>query len=160
MKKGMTAGVSFVLGIIASGVVMINFMRRMIDKRDKKVCKFKGYYSLLNQWLLLKQEGQSMAQYFADNQYKAIAIYGMGELGNLLYRELKNNGRVDVKYAIDKNADNVYSELKVFDTADDLPPVDVVIVTATFAFDEIEAELRKKVACQIISLEDVICEMM
>ena len=113
---------------------------------------------MLNQWLLLKQEGKSLEKYFAENGYKTIAIYGMGEMGNRLYDELKNSSVVEIKYAIDKNAAGTYSELEVFDPDDEMTEVDAVIVTAIFAFDEIEDELSEKIQCPIISLEDVVYE--
>ena len=112
----------------------------------------------LNQWLLLKQEGKSLAKYFSDNEYKTIAIYGMGEMGNRLYDELKGTD-ITVKYAIDKEMSSIYSELEVMDPQETLEEVDAIIVSAIFAFDEIEEELSKKVSCPVISLDDVVFEV-
>ena len=113
---------------------------------------------MLNQWLILKQEGKSLIEYFNKNGYKSVAIYGMGEMGNRLYDELKDS-EIELKYAIDKNAAGTYSELNVIGKDDDFPEVDVLVVTATFAFDEIEDELSGKVDWPIVSLEDVVYEI-
>ena len=120
-----------------------------------KIEKFKGYYNMLNQWLMLKQEGKSLEKYFEDNGYKNIAIYGMGEIGNRLYNELKDSKKVKIKYVIDKNAD-ICSETRIFNIDDNFPDVDAVIITATFAFDEIKEELGKRLYVPVISIDDVI----
>ena len=158
MKKGSVAVLSALLGAVAGAVGSGYAGQKKVDQKTEKVDKFKGYYNMLNQWLLLKQEGKSLEKYFAENGYKTIAIYGMGEMGNRLYDELKNSSVVEIKYAIDKNAAGTYSELEVFDPDDEMTEVDAVIVTAIFAFDEIEDELSEKIQCPIISLEDVVYE--
>ena len=64
-----------------------------------------------------------------------------------------------MKYAVDKNAASTYSELELIEPEDDFAPVDVIVVTATFAFSEIEEELSERVDFPIISLEDVVYEV-
>lgn len=132
---------------------------KVTNNRQDKVDKFKGYYTMLNQWLLLKQEGKSLEKYFIDNGYKTVAIYGMGEMGNRLYDELKDSDVVEVKYAIDQNAADTYVEIDVRDIDDHLEEVDVIVVTATFAFEEIKESLDKKISYPIVSLEDVVYEV-
>lgn len=159
MKKGSVAVLSALLGAAAGAAGNNVLSQKKIDQKTEKVDKFKGYYNMLNQWLLLKQEGKSLEKYFTDNGYKSIAIYGMGEMGNRLYDELKNSTAVEIKYAIDKNAAGTYSELDVIDVDDEMDEVDAVVVSAIFAFDEIEEELSAKTDCPIISLEDVVYEV-
>lgn len=159
MKKGSVAVLSALLGAAAGAAGNNVLSQKKIDQKTEKVDKFKGYYNMLNQWLLLKQEGKSLEKYFTDNGYKSIAIYGMGEMGNRLYDELKNSSVVEIKYAIDKNAAGTYSELDVIDVDDEMDEVDAVVVSAIFAFDEIEEELSAKTDCPIISLEDVVYEV-
>ena len=158
MKKGSVAVLSAIVGAVAGAAGSGYLCSKQVNQKSEKVDKFKSYYNMLNQWLLLKQEGKSLEKYFLDNGYKTIAIYGMGEMGNRLYDELKNT-EITVKYAIDKEADSVYSDLEVFTLQDELTEVDAIIVTATFAFDEIEAELSKNISCPIVSLDDVVYEI-
>lgn len=154
----MVGVLSGILGATAGALAVGKVTGKTIDEKQGKVDKFKSYYNMLNQWLSLKQEGKSLDDYFKENNYKAIAIYGMGEMGNRLYEELKNT-EVEVKYAIDKNAESTYSELDVMDIDDEMPQVDVVIITAVFAFDEIMENIEDKFDCPIISLEDVVYEV-
>ena len=157
MKKGIVGVFGVLAGAVAGGMGSSYFNNKVINEKQKKIDKFKGYYNMLNQWLMLKQEGKSLEKYFEDNNYKTIAIYGMGEMGNRLYDELKET-EIEVKYAIDKNAAGAYSELDIRELEDELEEVDAVIVTATFAFDEIEGELGNIFSCPIISLDDVVYE--
>lgn len=158
MKKGFVATLGVVVGAVIGGGVTSKVCHENINEKNLKVDKFKGYYNMLNQWLVLKQKGQSLEKYFVDHNYKVIAIYGMGEMGNRLYDELKNTS-IEIKYAVDKEAANTYSELEVLDKDVDFENVDAMVVTATFAFSEIEEELQKKVEFPIVSLEDVVYEV-
>lgn len=158
MKKGTVALLSTIIGAVAGAAGSSYLGSKQIEQKTEKVDKFKGYYNMLNQWLILKQEGKSLCEYFVANNYKKIAIYGMGEMGNRLYDELKESG-IEVAYAIDKMAESTYSELEVIDIEDDYKEVDAIIVTAIFAFDEIEQELTEKVNYPVISLEDVVYEV-
>lgn len=157
MKKGGVAVLSTVIGAVAGAAAVGKVQGKTINQKAEKVDKFKGYYNMLNQWLVLKQEGKSLEKYFTDNGYKTIAIYGMGEMGNRLYDELKGTS-VTVKYAVDKNAASTYSELDVIDPEDEYDQVDAIVVSAIFAFDEIEEMLGDKVDFPIVSLEDVVYE--
>ena len=64
-----------------------------------------------------------------------------------------------MRYAIDKNADMIYANVDVVTPDDELEPVDVIVVTAIYYFDEIEEDLSEKVDCPIISLEDILYEI-
>lgn len=158
MKKGTIALLSTLAGAIAGAAGSGYLIGKQVDHKSAKVDKFKSYYNMLNQWIILKQEGKSLSKYFKLNNYKTVAIYGMGEMGNRLYDELKNSD-IEVKYAVDQNASSTYSELEVMDKEDDFDNVDVMVVTATFAFDEIEEEISEKVGFPIVSLEDVVYEI-
>lgn len=161
MKKCLGAILGVIGGVIAGATVTNKVNQNKISDELKKVDKFKGYYNMLLQWLDIKQEGKSLSEYFVNNNYKTIAIYGMGEMGRRLYDELKDS-EIQIKYVIDKNSITAYSPVEVkelddFD-GDDNVEVDVVVVTATFAFNEIQKEVSEKITCPIISLEDVIYE--
>lgn len=158
MKKGSVAILSMLAGAVAGVASAGTYQGKVIKTKQGKVDKFKSYYNMLNQWLMLKQEGKNLETYFNDMNYKTIAIYGMGEMGNRLYDELKDSS-VKVLYAIDKEAGSTYSEIDVYEVEDSLPEVDAVVVTAIFAYEEIEDVLSEKVDCDIVSLEDIVFEV-
>lgn len=159
MKKGTLAVLSSIIGA-AVGATGVGYLgNKQIAQKAEKVDKFKGYYNMLNQWLIIKQEGKNLSEYFINNNYKSIAIYGMGEMGNRLYDELKDTD-VKVSYVVDKNAHCTYSELEILDPDEcEYKEVDCIVVTATFAFDEIEEKLEEVISFPIVSLEDVVYEI-
>lgn len=156
MKKGVVG----ILGALVGFTGGVTIGSKLNDKTqiEKKVEKFKSYYSVLNQWLFIKQHGKSLEEYFVNNQYKSIAIYGMGELGNRLFDELENTS-VEVKYVVDKEAMSVYSKVDVRELEEMTDDVDAVVVTAVFAMDDIKPAIEEKVTCPVISLEDVVYEL-
>lgn len=157
MKKSwFKAVVAFLSGSIIGAIGISKITSKNIEISDKRIDKFKNYYSVLTQWLTLKQKNKSLEKYFIDNGYKTIAIYGMGELGNRLYEELKPT-KILVKYGIDKSFG--FGEIKIFNIDDELPEVDVIVVTAVFDFDKINNNLKNKVNCPIVSLEDIVYEI-
>lgn len=155
MKKVMIVLLSTTIGALAGALGAGRLLNNQKGNIENKVDKFKRYYNILNQWLSLKQEGKSLAVYFENNNYKSLAIYGMGELGNRLYDELKNSD-IAVKYAIDEKFTVTYTGLDVRSPEEEFDKVDAIIVTAVFAFEEIEKQLKEKVDFSVISLEDVV----
>ncbi len=156
-----------VLGNIAKAGVFLGsiggiayYSKKSLDKSGKLQGRYKAYYQLTNQWLMNKNEGKSVASYFADNNIKNIAVYGMGTLGELFYNEIKGTD-VKVSYFIDKNADTLYygvDDIAVVGLDDicNQDTVDAIIVTPIFDFDDIEGDLEEVTDISLISLEDVI----
>ena len=56
----------------------------------------------LKRWLENRNANKTLVDYFHRYGYKTIAIYGAGDLGRLLYEEIKNSD-IQVKYFIDRN---------------------------------------------------------
>ena len=157
MKKKSGMAMAMVIGAVVGKIGSDIISQKKIDEKAEKADKFKRYYGMLNQWLILKQEGRSIVQYFEHKQYKKIAIYGVGEMGNRLYEELRGSG-IEIAYAIDKNQTDTYWNVEVVKEDAKLERVDAIIVTAIFAYDEIEEEMISKTESPIISLEDIIYE--
>ena len=128
---------------------------RIIRKEEESKNKMTEFYTLLIQWLTLKQSNNSLENYFKARNFSKVAIYGMKELGQRLYEELRNSD-IEVKYIIDKNADELYAEVDIVSPDGELDEVDVIVITAIHYYDEIKEVLASKVNCPIISLEEVI----
>ena len=136
----------------------INQMR-MKEKQHQELYQYfdKTYknYGVLKEWLLLHIKEKRISDYFDRNNYHKIAVYGMAELGQFFVMELENSG-LDVKYGIDRRAETIAAEIPVLTLEDDLPPVDVVIVTAVYYFNQIADCLKDKLECPVISIEDIL----
>lgn len=155
MKKGVLATGTAILGLIAGAVTIDKIKEKTVKSKEEDINKFRAYYNMLNQWLEMKLDGKSLENYFIDNDYRTIAIYGMGEAGNRLYEELKDTN-IEVKYAVDKDTDSNYSSLRIVKKNANLENVDVMVITAIYAYDEIKEEISTVVDFPIISLEDVV----
>lgn len=152
-KKQIIAGLA--VGAALSGLSLYQLfgagLKKEINNSDKNLSRA----LLLNKWLDLKQENKSLSEYFVQNNYKEISIYGMGYVGERLIKELKGTG-ITIKYIIDKNAACIDSDYRVCSLNDELARVDVVVVSLTYYFEEIKEELQKRVKCPIISLEEAV----
>jgi hypothetical protein len=163
MRRNRAIGMMLgLLGGFLSGLVTFYLLKKNNNNETKvsisKEKKFKQYYQLINQWLILKNNNKSIVNYLISQGYQSVAIYGMGELGNRLYEELVNSD-IEVKYAIDQLPESSFSELKFIELSEDIEPVDAIIVTPVFDFEEIEKNISEIVDYPVISLEDVVFEM-
>ena len=153
MKKK-SIGILSGLAGVGIGILGGKYIYSM-DKKTSKEEKFRTYYTVLNQWMKLKNENKSLEEYFVKNNIKTIGIYGMGELGERFYEELKDKN-VDIKYGIDKMGGYIDEKIEIISMDNDLELVDAIIVTPMFDFDSIFDELSNKTESKIISLEDVV----
>lgn len=162
MRKGSKAIISALMGAVggavAGGVAVKTSTTKSIEEKQETLKKVHVLYCAFDRWLQIRQEGRTLAEYFKKNNYKTIAVYGMKELGDRLVDELKDS-EIKVCYAIDKNADQIYSDIDIVTPDDDLEPVDVIVVTAIYYYDEIVDVLNKKANCPIVSLEDILYEL-
>lgn len=150
--------IGIIMGGISGGAIIGNIMSKTIDKYRKLTDKNLALFLLMNKWLKLEIAGRSIREHFEKEGYKSVAIYGMSHVGERLLEELKGSD-IEVKYAIDRNAAGIYSDIEVYSPDDNLPDVDAVVVTAVYFFDEVYNNLKDKVRCPIISLDDVLSQI-
>lgn len=155
MKKGIEMILSIFMGIICGGFCIYKYMDKKRNEVQQMSNKHLKLYLMMNKWVKIKQNGNNIDEYFTENGYKNIAIYGMNYVGDTLLKELKDTSIV-VKYGIDKNADKLYSTVDILKPDDDIVDVDCVVVTPVFFFDEIYSDMSKKVSVPIISMEDIL----
>lgn len=158
MKKAVISVVSVLIGAVAGAGVVGKTAIEEKDKMKSMSDKHLALFLMMNQWVKVKQEGKSLAEYFKKNNYCRIAVYGMSYAGETLVDELKGT-EIEVAYGIDKNVDRICSDVDILSPEENLGEVDAVVVTALTFFDEIEQKLSEKVDCPIISLEDVLYEV-
>lgn len=155
MKKGLIGAISGIAGACAGAYVGTKLSMPKADDTWSNYNRLDDYYHILIQWISDKQQGKSLESYFVKNNFKTVAVYGVGQLGELLCDELNQFSEVSVKYGIDKMDVCTVENLDLYSMDDELPEVDVVIVTPVFAFDEIKTNLEKKVDCSIVSLKEI-----
>ena len=153
----------FGMGGAAIGASLVyKKMRNRLEKSEIGEIRQKAYYTLVLQWL--RNPEQDISRYFRRNNYKRIAIYGMGTLGELLYEKMEPAEDVKVTCFVEKNADARYFTINHLPclSVENVQEVnaDVLVITPINA----EAEIRKdldKYGCKvkIVSLKDVVNQM-
>lgn len=129
----------------------INLWKNNAEKNRAKLI-------LMNQWVNIKQEGKKLESFFLKNGYKKIALYGMGEVGERLVKELKDS-EIEIAYGIDRNAQQIYSQIDLLTMEDNLPQVDAIVITAVGEFDDISRALQVKMECPVLAIEDIVNEI-
>ncbi len=122
-----------------------------------KTSEYPYYIAMLNQWLIIKQEGKSLEGYLLDHGYLKIAIYGMGVYGRHLVRELLG-GKIQIVFAIDRKVMPPYLGVEVKGLNDALPEVDAVVNSVICSKEEIANCISKRMDVPIIGLDDLVFE--
>lgn len=141
-----------VFAFLIGALCMVKKAGSVIGEKERNSEKFRKLFLVSCVWIRQKQQGKSMEVFLNRNAYHSVAIYGMGNIGRLLEKELE--GCAEIRYGIDRNEISV--QFPMYKPEDHLPEVDMVIVTPAYEFEEIEEMLKKKLNCPIYSIEDVI----
>lgn len=145
-------------GVISKKEFLRQYLGSFNQVQSELASKHFWLFMLMTQWVAIKQEGKNIADYLEAKRYCNVAIYGMSYAGERLLAELKE-GKIHVKYGIDKNPESIHVNIPMLSADSELEPVDAVIVTPIYYFQEIRESLETKLNCPILSLEDILCEM-
>lgn len=114
---------------------------------------------LYDAWMMAKENGIGIGGYLSQKNIFSIAIYGMDYRGIRLFHELKDTSVV-VRYGVDRNPQTRIEGLEILQPDDmERGSVDAVVVTAIFAFDEIKKDLESRGFGKIISLDEIIYDL-
>lgn len=155
MKKGLITIAAALAGTAAGAGTVNKMIGKSLTRANGLSQKHLELFLMMNQWVKVKQEGKNLAEYFEKNGYQKIAVYGMSYAGETLVDELNGTG-IEVLYGIDKKAESIYSDLDIVTLEEELRDTDVIVVTAITFFDEIMEELKEKVRCPVVSLEEIL----
>ena len=158
IKEMITGTVSAVVGYATGWIRNEKKLNKEIERIQMLSDKHNALFMLMNQWVRVKQDGKGVIDYLNRKGYKEVAVYGMGCVGETLARELCGSD-IEIRYGIDREADNIYAEFKVVKPDEWLEKVDAVIVTSITFFEEIAGDLCTKIDCPILSLEDILYEI-
>lgn len=105
---------------------------------------------------LLNDGGKSkIIEKFNYMQCSKIAVYGLGQVCNCFLGCLKENA-IEVVYGIDQNAELLYSDFCVYKPSDNLPQVDIIVITVPDTQEEIAHYLRKHSDNRVINIEKLL----
>lgn len=120
----------------------------------KEFDRLTSNYEVMRDWINNTDDNGNLSKKIIEKGYNSIAIYGMGDLGKMLYQKLLSTP-VKVAYAIDRRPQKIDGSLKVISPNDELEPVDVIIVTVLTEFESIKNMLETKTNSKIIPLKEI-----
>ncbi len=117
----------------------------------------------LKRWLENKNNKVCLSDHLIDCGYSDIGIADAGEIGRLLYEEIKETD-VSVKWFIDKNAEGIaeIDGIPVFLLNEilDLPKVDIVVISPIYDYEELKKYIaRHDPSIRTVCLKDLISEV-
>ena len=124
---------------------------------QKKVYMFQHRYKFLHYWMWLREQGIGIDKFFIQRGIKTIALYGLGIEGKHFRDELYAEG-MEISYAIDRQGNVLHDMFPIYRLEDELPEVDVIVVSVIDEFFSIYKVLREKVKCSVYSLEEIVYE--
>lgn len=157
MKKSIIGAI--LAGTVIGGSIIGNWKDKKIKQKEEQELKYAELTRLLAQWVNLKQDKKELKRYFIENNFKRIAVYGVSYVGKCLIHELRNT-EIEVAYVIDQRGDaiDLEEQIRLVHPDDEMEPVDAVIVTSVYYFEQIEKKMQEKIDCPIISISDIVFE--
>lgn len=124
--------------------------------------KDKDCFVTLKRWLENRNQNRTFSHYFHQYGYQTIAIYGAGDLGRLLYQELKGTDII-VKYFVDRNGEGMHQldGIPVIPISEihEMEEVDALIITPIGSYDGICQTLARKLPrMRTLSLKEAVYE--
>lgn len=117
--------------------------------------KSEAALGLALKWLMVKQKGHRLSEYFEQKGIKSIAIYGMADMGKRLYDELEESD-IEIRYLLDK-APKQMDKILTFSSPDqERLETDAIIVTVALAEKQIIDELMEQGYEKVIGLSEVL----
>lgn len=129
-----------------------------------RVLAQKFYYQtkckqILLSWKRNMEKSEERTIFISDYKWKdlTIALYGLGQFGDLLYTEMKNCG-LKITYGIDKRVKE-FHDLKMIKMQEIPELVDLIIVSVIDEVDKICAELSQHYSGKILTLEELVSDV-
>lgn len=112
-------------------------------------------YSMINEWIYIKQRGISIEKFFLKRGITTIAIYGCGILGRFLEGELKKT-RVKVAYYIDKRGCGA-TNLPVFDLDNCIYATEMIVISLPYGYNQIRNDLLEiGINSEVVSIVEIL----
>lgn len=142
-----TFGIGFFLG----GKMLVS----MINDYKWRMKRNFSNMMLFNNWLHFIYTGGSFEEYFQNQGYKNIMIYGNGYIGKRFLEALSKT-EIEVAAIMDKQIDPSEANEEMIGIESDIPNVDCIVVTPVYYYQEIYDMLRNKTDIPIVSIQDVL----
>ena len=110
---------------------------------------------MLCQWITLLNSGKRIDNYLVKNNIKKIAIWGKGQICELLLKQLTT--KIEIISIIETNPNEKYFlNIPVVNLNRVSDNVQMIVVLPVCDIKIIEENIRKKLVCQIVGLDNLI----
>lgn len=125
--------------------------------RDSGTDKYKLYYEIVSVFCKKIQSGNHICEKIGKD-ISSVAIYGMGNIGRILYEDIKSCDWFEILYCIDNRckADDIGSECIGLSDLQYKSRPDAVIVTVPGDFEIIKDSIKKVFDTHVISVIDLL----
>ncbi len=117
--------------------------------------EYRRYLLMMNQWLILRQEGKTLGKYLMNHCYQRVAVYGMGLYGRHVVRELAGS-EVHIIYGVDIKETESYMGVEIIRPTEEMKDIDLIINSSLRYADDIRESLKDKCDCEIIDLDELV----
>ena len=129
-----------------------------VEELRSQSSRYRSWWQLMNSMLNLYDNDISLGDRLLACGYKRVAIYGLGMVGKHLMVKLKRDGLAPA-FAIDQSRNVLAEGLPLLSLEDEPLPADIIVVTVVHDYQHIEAEIKKRYACPIVSLQILLDEI-
>ena len=122
----------------------------LMEQRNNYIIKFQ----LLNTLYFYEKDIINMLR---SRKINDVAIYGLSDIGNHIYRMLSNNN-LNVIYGVDVAGGRIYDKnIPVFNTSEILPEVDLIIISLDKnKYPDVREKLKFTNKEKVIYLQDIL----
>ncbi len=132
----------------------------MLDEKFyiKEYVRFREYYNVMLQWVLLLQKGIKIDEFLKSRGYSKIVIYGMSDIGNCLVSEIKKGCNCEILYTIDQGNPKLYYNVPCYKLKDlwNLEKPDIIVVTIPYLYDQIKDDITRIGDYMTISITELV----
>lgn len=152
----------FVNNLLVDREIVNNFRKFCVPVLDDElVVDYKKRSEFSNEWVSFLVNEKCLSEIIIKNyNVQCVSIYGYGTIGQNLYKQLKNEKILEVKYVIDKSTDSNFknnSFISLDEYIDKYNKNELLIISPFYYIEEIAKEIDKK--CDFIkyvSIKDLI----
>ena len=119
-----------------------------------QVNKYRDYWRILDKWLVMLEKNESPISLLKKNRYESIGVYGYGMLGRHLVYQL-NKENFQIKCIIESQEGTDTGTIPLYTPNDELPLLDIIIVTVLYDYKEIYDKLSKKTNADILPIDKI-----
>ena len=131
--------------------------KKMVTEESfKSVCRTND---MLTAWVLLYTYNGRISDWLIMRGINRVVIYRMGDLGQLLYRQLMSSS-INVLYGVDRRAHSLPIEgIRIVRPEEMSEGAEIVIVTAINSYESVKEQLRNIINVPVVSLESIIFDL-